>query len=151
MQAAAAAVLEPLRSTMQNVARGPANRHVIQGAMLMGLVLSTAAPLLLIKAGSTGRDAVLRLYQDQASLRCKLAHEGPAKTLITYKQTSIQNHPGYSQGQSSQQDALQTAQGHSEWCHVAVGLRPYLAGSATPHDSCVGGGRGCHRKWVLEG
>ena len=61
MQAAAAAVLEPLRSTMQNVARGPANRHVIQGAMLMGLVLSTAAPLLLIKAGSTGRDAVLRL------------------------------------------------------------------------------------------
>ena len=50
------------RSTMQNVTRSPANCHVIQGAMLMGLVLPTAAPLLLIKAGSTGRDAVLRAW-----------------------------------------------------------------------------------------
>ena len=49
-------------STMQNVTRSPANCHVIQGAMLMGLVLPTAAPLLLIKTGSTGRDAVLRAW-----------------------------------------------------------------------------------------
>ena len=50
------------RSTMQNVTRSPANCHVIQGAMLMRLVLPTAAPLLLTKAGSTGRDAVLRAW-----------------------------------------------------------------------------------------
>lgn len=44
---------------LQQVARCPANRHVVQAAVLVWQVLAAAAPSLLIEAGATVGDAVL--------------------------------------------------------------------------------------------
>lgn len=44
---------------LQQVARCPANRHVVQAAVLVWQVLAAAAPSLLIEAGAAVGDAVL--------------------------------------------------------------------------------------------